>query len=354
MPGAVVGVSAPGMRTVTLSLGTVDVDAAEAPRASDAMRIGSIAKLFTGTVVLQLADEGRLAVDDPVSRYVTGVPHGDKITLRMLGNHTSGLFNSIADRAFRARINRDPSARTSRSEILRTSFSRPVRLPPGQRFTYSNTNTTLLAMVAEKVTGQSIASLITTRILEPLGATGTEPPGAGLAPPPAVRGYRFGERRNAVEYGKVFFDATHFSASWGDAAGDMNSTLDDLMRLARPLVSGRLLTDRGRDELTRFVETGASFRYGFCLSDYDGALGHAGDVPGFSSFVAWLPRRDAVVVVLTNLSNLRDKSSPAQHLARRLIAELRAVVPSAGPPAPSPLGANGSTPWDRLEFSPLR
>ena len=120
----------------------------------------------------------------------------------------------------------------------------------------------------------------------------------------------------------MFFDATGFSASWAGAAGNLNGTLEDLLSVARGLASGATLSAESRHEQRRFLSLGDSFGYGFGLARYGRALGHAGDVPGFSSFLAWHPAHDAVVIVLANLSNLADKSAPATRLGRALLSAL--------------------------------
>jgi len=82
------------------------------------MRIGSITKTFTGTVVLQLVDEGWLGLDDPISRHLTGVPNGDNITIRQLLNMTSGLYNYSEDLAFNESLDADPERVWTPEELL--------------------------------------------------------------------------------------------------------------------------------------------------------------------------------------------------------------------------------------------
>ena len=150
-------------------------------------------------------------------------------------------------------------------------------------------------------------------------------PASAALPDADLRGYRFGARTGAIEYGKVFFDATHFSASWAGAAGDMNATLDDLLRLAKPLAAGSTLNEESRAVLHGFETVAPGFEYGFHIARYGAAIGHAGDVPGFSSFLAWMPHRDLSIVVLCNLSNLADKSAPATIIGT-------SIVDALGPP----------------------
>ena len=322
LPGALIGIRQGAGEAAALALGVADVETGAPMTTEMTMRLGSLAKLFVGTVALQLVDERRIGLDDAVSAYRPDVPGGAWMTLRMLGNHTSGLFNPLRDPAFRERVNRAPARHIPREEILQVAFRNTWARPTDGGFSYSNANTILLADIIEKVTAEPIMGLLRARVLEPFGARGIAMPWTHELAAPAPRGYRFGARQGAIEYGEVFFDATGFSASWAGAAGNMNGTLDDLLSVARGLASGATLSAESRHEQRRFLGLGASLDYGFGLARYGRALGHAGDVPGFSSFLAWHPDRDAVVVVLANLSNLADKSAPATLLGRALLSDL--------------------------------
>ena len=322
LPGALIGLQL-GDRTAKLSaLGVADVDSGAPMLPEMTMRLGSIAKLFVGTIALQLADEGRIGLDDPVSSYRNDVPGGDEISLRMLGDHTSGIFNPLRDPTFRAQVNRTPIRTIPREEVLSVAFKNAPAAPPGKGFHYSNANTVLLADVLERVTGEPLMALLRSRLLKSYGGESIVIPHSHALAQPAPRGYRFGAEKGAIEYGDVFFDATDFSASWAGAAGNLNGTLADLLRLGRVLAAGETLSERSRRAQRDFLPVAESFGYGFCLARYGDALGHAGDVPGFSSFLAWHPKSDAVVVILANLSNLADKSAPATILGQALLSEL--------------------------------
>ena len=322
LPGALIGLQLRDGTAELSVLGVADVDSGAPMLPKMTMRLGSIAKLFVGTIALQLADEGRIGLDDSVSSYRDNVPGGDEISLRMLGNHTSGLFNPLRDPAFRARVNRTPTRTIPREEVLSVAFSNAPVGPPGQAFHYSNANTVLLADVLERATGEPLMALLRSRLLKPNGAESIAIPESHALAPPSPRGYRFGAEAGAIEYGDVFFDATDFSASWAGAAGNLNGTLTDLLRLGRVLAAGETLSEQSRRAQRDFLPVAESFGYGFCLARFGDALGHAGDVPGFSSFLAWHPKSDAVVVVLANLSNLADKSAPATILGQALLSEL--------------------------------
>lgn len=322
LPGALVGLSSGSGEARRLAIGEADVTTGAPLQRDHVMRIGSVAKPIVATLVLQLAAEGRIGLDDPVSAHVAGIPGGDRITPRMLGGHRSGLFNPIADPVFRGRINAAPAAELAFSDIIDVVRAHPGSVTPGTAFSYSNANTVLLARIVETVTGRPLSAVIDERIRRPLGITTPVIPATAALPDADLRGYRHGARAGAVEYGAVFFDATSFSASWAGAAGNMNARLDDLMVLAKPLAAGALLSEEMRTVLHDFAPVAPGFDYGFHMARFGDAVGHAGDVPGFSSFVAWHPNHDLVIVVLCNLSNLSDKRAPAEIIGRGIIDAL--------------------------------
>ena len=324
LPGAIVGLASASGSQRRLAVGLANLESGTPLRIDHEMRVGSVAKLVVGTLVLQFVDEGRMRLDDAISTYVETVPQGRHITLRMLGTHRSGLFNPLADPAFRRTINADPAAELSFSDVMEVVRTHSGAVEPDTAFSYSNANTLLLARAIEKVAGKPLSEVMEMRVRRTFGIeTPVIPPDSELSSAD-LRGYRFGARQGAVEYGSVFFDATAFSASWAGAAGNMNATLDDLLTLARPLASGETLSEPSRRTLHDFTPLATRFDYGFHIARFGEAIGHAGDVPGFSSFLAWLPRHDLSIVVLCNLSNLVDKRAPAEIIGRSVVEALSA------------------------------
>jgi D-alanyl-D-alanine carboxypeptidase len=179
----------------------VAASARRAARPSDRFRIGSVTKSFVATVVLQLVGEGRLGLDDPLERWLPGaVPGGERITIRQLLNHTSGLYNYtdallgplLAKPTRQAYQQLAARSFAPRALVAMATRHRPL-FPPGTRFAYSNTNYILLDLVVERVTGARLAAQLHRRIVQPLGLEATELPGTqrrirgghahGYAPP---------------------------------------------------------------------------------------------------------------------------------------------------------------------------
>src|SRR5437762_13292753 len=156
IPGAMVLLRTPeGEFTVTY--GTTLLGATTPPRADTHFRIASNTKTMTAAVIVLLAQEGKLSLDDPVSKYVPGVPDGDKITITELLNMRSGLYNYTNAPELAATIDRDPTKVWNTEELLAIAFARPPNFPPGTAYEYNNTNYTLLGLIAEKVDGKPMA-----------------------------------------------------------------------------------------------------------------------------------------------------------------------------------------------------
>src|SRR5262249_34406804 len=147
-------------------------------RADTHFRIASNTKTMTAAVIVQLAQEGKLGLGDPISKYVPGVPDGDSITLAQLLAMRSGLYNYTDAPELSASVDRAPTKAWTPGELLAMAFTRPPSFPPGAAFQYSNTNYTLLGLVAERVDGRPLASAMQDRLFGPLGMHGTALPAA--------------------------------------------------------------------------------------------------------------------------------------------------------------------------------
>src|SRR5882724_3940765 len=172
IPGAVVLLRTPHGE-FTVSYGTTLLGADSPPRADTHFRIASNTKTMTAAGIVLLAQENKLTLDDPVSKYVPGVPDGDKITITELLNMRSGLYTYDDDPEFSAVLERDPSKVWSPAEVLAIAFKHQPYFPPGTDFHYSNTNYALLGLIAEKIHGKPLASCFQDRLFGPLGLKDT-------------------------------------------------------------------------------------------------------------------------------------------------------------------------------------
>lgn len=294
IPGAIVGVRQAGQPEYREAFGVQDPDSGEPMTPDLYMRIGSNTKSFTTTAILQLVDQGRLGLDDPVSTYVPGVPNGDVLTIRQLGMMRSGLFDySVVTVPQWAG---DPQHQWTADDLLAISFDNPVNFAPGAQFDYDNTNTVLLGAVVEQVTGQPIRDYIQEQILTPQGLAHTSFPVGAEFPTPHPPGFW---RTPAGE----IVDTGPWNTSWGNAAGQMISTVDDLHTWARALATGALLspeTQREREQFLPAPDEGEGVVYGFGMTDNNGWRGHDGNILGYVAYPFYLPSQDMTMVVLLN------------------------------------------------------
>ena len=322
-PGVVVLVRH-GDRTVRLARGFAD-RARQAPmRVTDRFRVGSVTKTFVSTVVLQLAGEGRLSLDDTVERWLPGlVPNGQGITIRQLLNHTSGLFDYTQDRAVLKPYLRGhlTVARAPRTLVARATAHPPL-FAPGVRWSYSNTGYILLGLIVEAAVGDSLGAQLQQRIFTPLDLRRTTFDTSPHISGPHAHGYlAIGKRRAR--------DVSVFSPSFAWAAGAIVSTADDLARFYRALLQGRLLRPDLLGAMKTTVSMGApgeSYGLGLWKTRSMGlsptnrlacgsVWGHDGDFPGYVTDAFSSEDAKRQMVVLVNSDSLRR---PAQRALVRV------------------------------------
>jgi D-alanyl-D-alanine carboxypeptidase len=286
-----------GQHTYRLASGAARLEPRQPLTPAARFRVGSITKTFVATVTMQLVGTGTLRLDDTVERWVPGlVPNGDAITLRMLLNHTSGLFNYTDDPTF---FDRDPTAPVTPQELVAIATKHPPTFPPGQGWSYSNTGYIVVGLILEAATGQSLDRLVTRQIIHPLHLTGTYFPTRS----PYIVGYHAHGYRPPSLTGDGYLDVTAFAPSLAWAAGAIVSTADDLRRFYSALLGGRLLRPALLDQMLTTVRVDPVFGYGFGIYSQRGPCGtvwgHTGGIPGYVSF-AFNDRsgRRSVVVML--------------------------------------------------------
>jgi D-alanyl-D-alanine carboxypeptidase len=320
VPGAIVGISVPGDIDYVRAFGRADTATGAPMSVDDHMRIGSVTKTFSGTAVLQLVDQGRISLQDPISRYVDGVPNGDAITLDMLGRMRSGLFNytddkhAFLDPAYTESPKGPDAFAFTPQQLLDIAFAHPPNFAPDAQYEYSNTNTVLLALVVERVTGMPFGDYLQRNLFDPLGLTQTSYPPNGAMPDPFAHGY------TPAPDGRML-DATFWNPSWGDAAGRIVSTYADQAVWARAVGTGSLLSPGAQaTRLQNPTEVVPGVGYGFAVFDAHGWIGHNGDIPGYATVTVYLPERDATLVVLVN------SDAPERHSAGQLATAVTELV----------------------------
>nr|WSW49168.1 beta-lactamase family protein [Streptomyces sp. NBC_01001] len=295
VPGVTVGLWAPGKGSYVKTFGVAD-KATGAPMTTGLhVRIGSETKTFTVTALLQLVDQRKVGLDDPIGTYIKGVPNGNRITLRELAGMRSGLFNYTLDENFIKKFQADPEQSFTTQQLLDYAFKHPVQFAPGAKFDYSNTNLILLGLVVEKVTVRPLREVIAKDVLAPAGLRSTVFPTSAAMPDPYAHGYTDQTASGKIE------DATGWNPSWAWAAGAMVSDLEDLRSWARTLATGTLLTPATQTE--RLKTTPMNLQgdgYGLGIFNVQGWIGHNGSIPGYEVLPVYLPQAQATMVILLN------------------------------------------------------
>jgi D-alanyl-D-alanine carboxypeptidase len=331
VPGAIVGIWGPDGDYVR-AFGVAD-NATGAPMNTDFYsRIGSLTKTFTVTAILQLADQGKLGLDDSIAEFIDGVPLGNRITLRQLARMQSGLVNYTATPEFQKAMLADPRRPFTPHELLDFAFAQPNTFPPGQRFEYCNTNTVLLGLVVQKVSGQPLDAYIQDHILTPLGMSHTSFPTNNAFPDPHAQGYtkQTADGKEAV--------ATDWDPSWAWAAGAMISTIGDMRIWAPALATGKLLTPQMQEQRLQTVGSPGmppQDGYGLGIFNLGGWIGHNGSLPGYQTVVVYLPQKQTSLVIMTNTDIEYQGGEPSTTLATAITKELTPDhVYSLGPQMP--------------------
>ena len=319
MPGVVVGIWIPGEGSYVAAKGFADLRSRQAMRSSYYFRIGSITNTFTVTALLILADEKKLGLDDPVSKYVDFVPSGDRITLRMLANMTSGLQSYTEDDSWVTQMLGNPNRIWTPRELIDVGLRSPPDFAPGTGFHYSNTNTVLLGMILEKVSGQRIQDLYARKLYSPLHLRNTIWPTSGQMPSPYASGYT----RQTLDNTRA--NATNRNPSWAFTAGELISTMADLRTWVTSYTTGSLVSPEMQKERLTWVTlppNTPSRHYGLGIGEDHGWLGHTGELPGYNTAAYYLPAKRAVVVVMVNSDIPVGKANPAPTIFKAIAALL--------------------------------
>lgn len=296
--------------------------------ADTSFAVGSITKQFTCAAVFLLAEEGKLSIDDPVSKFYPHLTRAKDITLRDLMQHTAGYPDyyplDFLDRRMLKPITTD--------SLLKEYAGGKLDFEPGTRFSYSNTGYIALGGVVEKVSGETFAAFIEKRLLKPAKMTHARF-GSSAGLPLAATGY------TAFALGDPEA-ATPEAAGWIDAAGGLWASASDLLRWDLALTTGKVLKPESFKAMTapRVLSTGKVSNYacglGTGLSDGDPVLQHTGGVSGFVSGNVFLPRTKTGVVVLSNTEHV-SATKLRGDLFRLLLKDVQA---KDAPPVPKVAG----------------
>ncbi len=322
-PGAIVTLRREGRLSVVRA-GVADVQTRQRPRATDHMRIASVAKAFSGAVALRLVADGKLALDDTIGGVLPNLPRAwSAVTLRQLLNHTSGVPDYTQSQGFQRQFSTDPRGNVSPATLISWVRKDPLVFRPGSRYEYSNTDNIVVALMAEKATGSSYADLLGQVVFRPLGLSRTSLPTRVALPRPFIHGY--------AHDGMAVEDvSTALSPSGAWSSGGIVSSPGNLNTFVGAYLGGRLFPAAQQREQLRFWPGGQSsppgpgrnsaglavFRY---RTKCGTVFGHTGNFPGYTQFAA--ANRDGSRSVTTTLN------IPAPE--GRLLARLRGMQQTA-------------------------
>ena len=309
--------------------GLADVDARRAPTATTIYEIGSITKQFTSAAVMRLVEQGRVRLDDDLSKYVPQLPlQGKKVTIRQLLNHTSGIHSYTSSPAWQKTWNDvlSPDA------IIKFVAADTFDFAPGTAYRYNNTGYVLLGMVIEKASGQKYAKYLDAQFFKPLGLKQTSYCPSHPSDPGFALGYSKGPNGTIRSQ---FLDLSHpFSA------GALCSTVGDFAKWQRALDAGRVVSPASYALMTTAdtLNNGRKINYGFGLVPgmFVGhkTISHTGGINGFATAATYVPDDSLSIVVFTNF----DAESP-QGLVQNLLRVAYGEAPVGKGAAPTQAGA---------------
>ena len=271
--------------------------------------IGSISKQFTAAAILLLEQEGRISLNDPISRWLPNLTRANEITVREILSHTSG-YQDFWPQDYVPPMMFKPMPP---EEILKRWAMRPLDFEPGTRWQYSNTNFVIAAQIVEKITGEPFFNFLKNNILIPLGlssAVNFDKGNMSQTDPSGYMRYGLGPLRPAPEEG----------SGWMAGAGELAMTPTDLANWDISLINESLLDPESYHQMEEEVrlKNGAGTNYGLGvevgIEDGHFTISHSGEVSGFTSDNIVFPKESAAVVVLTN----QDAASTAAVIANRI------------------------------------
>ena len=331
-PAALAAVSDAKGESAGVAVGKGNLETGQAPPMDGEVRIGSNTKTFVAVVVMQMVQEGRVGLDEPIETYLPGLIRGEgidgsKITVRQLLQHTSGLPEYTDTTPGRSDIFQVKDHYAQPRDLLDTALGKPAAFEPGTQWAYTNTNYIVLGMLIERVSQRPVGEQIDQRIIKRLGLSHTYFPGNGEK---KIRGSH--PQGYHINGEGVLEDVTEMDASLPWAAGAMVSTPSELNTFFQAVLDGRLLTQASIDEMKKGVDTGSGGMvyglglFGTPLSCGGTSWGHGGGIPGYETHNAVGPDGTAVTVAVTALSSAVADQSDLESSAKEKGAKIDKTV----------------------------
>lgn len=269
-------------------------------------QIGSITKQFTSAIILQLAEQNKLSLQDSLAKYIPDYPNGGKITIENLLTHTAGVYNYTNDVNFMVNETAHP---INRDSLVNRFKYKPLDFPPGQKFSYSNSGYILLGYIIEKVTGQSYFQVVRQRIFQPLHMDHSGFDFTHLRSPDKAIGYTSPDSTTP---------ASIVDSSVSFAAGAIYTTVGDLYKWDLALREGKIINPASQEKA--YTPHLSQYGYGWIIGTVDSkrVIEHGGGITGFVSDIRRIPEDETCIVVLDNQPNQADPSRIALDIAATL------------------------------------
>ncbi|HEY5426597.1 MAG TPA: serine hydrolase domain-containing protein [Candidatus Tumulicola sp.] len=290
---------------------------------SDHFRIGSNTKTFVVSVILQLIAEGKLSLDDPVSRFQLGVtiPNGDNITVRELANMRSGLFEAYDTPEFQAlnmTVPKDFDPRT----LIDWAVKQKPYFAPGKGWHYSNTNYLLLGLIIEHLTNDSVGNEIRKRLIVPFGLTQTTYPQTESMPDPWAHGYGLDARKNWIDVSNTVPVALMGSA------GEMISDMADMKRWIKLYATAKTGGPPGYAPASECRPFLGNTDFGLGMNCSAGWYGYTGALPGYNTADYYNPATDTTIVAWITY----QAQTPPEGVASVIFRDIARIVTPANVP----------------------
>ena len=312
IPGVALTIVQNGQAIKTAAYGMANLELSAPVKPETVFEIGSVTKQFTAAGILLLAQDGKLSVDDKISRHLQHTPRAWRnVTIRHLLTHTSGIKSYTGLDGFQL------TRHLTQAQFIRAIGRHPLEFPPGTSWKYSNTGFSLLGYIIENVSGQNYWDFMSQRIFQPLGMNATTNRLPSLIIPNRASGY---EQTNHVHVNRDYDLTEVFSA------GAIASTVGDLAKWNAALDGDKLLNAASKEQMwtEAKLKNGKPTKYGFgwFLDTVEGHknIGHGGSTSGFSATIQRFPDDRLAVIVLTNTDE-QIASTLAKKIATFYFAE---------------------------------
>jgi D-alanyl-D-alanine carboxypeptidase len=312
VPAALVGVWDGKGNSYIHAYGYADLAARRRLTPEDHFRIGSNTKTFVISVLLQLVDEGKLKLDDPLSRFSLGVtiPNARNITVRELCDMRSGLFEAY-DTPQIDRMQITGNSQFNPRELVRWGVAQKPHFAPGTSYNYSNTNYLILGLIIESLTKDAVGDQIRKRLIDKFGLSHTSYPATQAMPHPWAHGYGLDKNKNWEDVSGTI------PVSLMGAAGEMISDMRDMARWTKLYVTGKTNGPTTQRERMRCISTGeGNLSFGLGIGCSAGYYGYTGGLPGYNTANYYMPATGVTILAWVPLQSGKPEPGVANAIFR--------------------------------------